>query len=136
MTKKIGGFYNGGTQSFRYCDNPVEAGLEEGKFYTFYSQKDVDGFQTNVTLYEFPNKEFNSEWFEERQLPKTYISYSTILPIRGFRYQCNRLETDENGQVFFNPVTTSFVEDIVQIGPRTLAVKTENSIYITEIHTK
>lgn len=136
MTKKIGGFYNGGTKSFRYCDNPVEAGLEEGKFYAFYSQKDVDGFQTNVTLYEFPNKEFNSVWFEERKLPKTYIAYSTTLPIRGFKYHCNRMETMDNGQVCFNPVTTSIVEDIVQIGPRTIAVKTQNSMYITEIHEK
>lgn len=128
MTKKIGGFYNGGTESYRYCDNPVEAGLKKGHYYYFTGKRDL-GFQTNVGLKGFPNLEFNSVWFnEQEEFPTTYLAISEETPIVGDCLFCQRFVSGR-----FSPIKTSPVTEVITIGKDTFEVMTKNSIYVVQV---
>lgn len=132
MTKRNGGFYNGGTESYNSCDDPVKAGLKKGTYYSFINKRDL-GFQTNVELEGFPNMEFNSVWFDET-VPsydfKHYLATSKDFPVIGIRYTCNRWEDNS----FWHTVRTSPITDCKRLSQHVFLVQTANSIYITEIH--
>lgn len=113
--------YNGGTLSYKTCDDPSV--LEKGKIYEI-TDIDRGSWQTNFKL-KGVRGTFNSVWFDE--IKNVELAFSGEIPVEGQRYNLKKVDTNEMKVV---PIRTSTVQ--IYGG---YVIKTVNTVYLVKVMT-
>ena len=127
MTKQVR--YNGGTESYYGCSDPINLVVGEEYEVVFSRER---GWQTDYTL-KGVDGEFNFVWFDEVSSDdKVYMAISQEVPAIGERYSCYKIESN-NGQPKLVSRSTSTVKEISYLGNNIYQVTTRNSVYIVNV---
>ena len=121
--------YNGSTQSYYGCTKPTE--LVVGRTYEVITEVDR-GIQIDYELNGISGS-FDSLWFDIPSDIPTHFAFSQKIPRKGERYECNKIDLNEDGLVITEVWKTSPVMSIEVIGKNTYKVYTHSSIYLVTV---
>lgn len=117
--------YNGGTLSYRPCDDPSV--LKKGQIYEI-TDIDQGSWQTNFRLKGIRGT-FNSVWFDK--IKNVELAFSEEIPVEGQRYNLKKVDINEMKVV---PVRTSTVQSAQRIYGG-YVIKTVNTVYLVKVMT-
>ena len=123
--------YNGSKETWNGCSSASL--LEKGRKYEVVG-KEVNTFQTNLILKEFPGEKFNSAWFNEVTdcVRNVYLAVAKYIPVVGEKLFAYKV-VYRNGFPDFMRITTSDVRKVEKISRRIYKVTTHNSTYFVQV---
>lgn len=123
MRKKVVYTGNGTENELLAGKTVVTNGLKKGQVYTIIKET-VYNWHTDVELEEVEGT-FNSVLFDEQ---KAYIATATEVPVKGKPCECKRLQKGK-----FQPVRTSEVQSVEELGGGVYAVETASRYYYVSV---